>query len=271
MAGTWKKIRIRTIAAAIAVAALVYLFFAYLALPAAWKHYEHQRKLALLPAITTTAQGIPGDPINIGFIGNEADIVCAMHEAGWYPADPITLRTSVKIIGSVVFNRPYRDAPVSALFYRGAKQLLAFEKPVGDSADRRNHLRLWKALENGDEGREVWLGSATFDRNVGFSRYTGAVTHHIAPNIDAERGLVTNDLDNARMVEAIYQVSGVGPTINGRNGEGDLYFTDGDIWISRLVRHCEKRSAPAEQLPNPPIVTLKNLLWKGASAFGPAE
>jgi hypothetical protein len=41
-----------------------------------------------------------------------------------------------------------------------------------------------KLLKEGDEARPVWLGSATFDRDVGFSRYTGQVTHHIAPDIE---------------------------------------------------------------------------------------
>jgi hypothetical protein len=42
-----------------------------------------------------------------------------MHSAGWYPADPITLRTSIEIVGSVVLDRPYHDAPVSPLYYNG--------------------------------------------------------------------------------------------------------------------------------------------------------
>lgn len=265
------KARLKRVAAAIFVIVSGYALLAYLALPDFWKHYEHQKKLASLPAVTLTAQGIPGDPLNIGLIGNEQDIVCAMHAAGWYPADPVTLRTSLDIIGSVLLDRPYHDAPVSPLFYRGVKQLLAFEKPDGTSADRRGHLRLWKVLESGDEGRPVWLGAATFDRDVGFSRYTGAVTHHIAPNIDQEREQLTSDLDTARVVETIYQVSGVGPTLNGRNGEGDLYFTDGDIWISRLVLGCKKRTEPAQELPNDAIVTLKNQIWKGAAALMPGK
>jgi len=254
---------------ALGLLVLAYAFVAYLALPDIWKHYEHQRKLAPLPAVTLTAQGIPGDPINIGLVGSKADVVCAMHAAGWYPADPVTLRTSIDIIGSVLLDRPYHDAPVSPLFYRGEKQELAFEKPIGKSADRREHVRFWKVLDQGEEGRPVWLGSATLDRSVGVSHYTGAVTHHIAPNVDEERDRLTSDLNTARVVQAIYQVSGVGPTIDGRNGEGDRYYTDGDIWISRLTEHCEKRTSPAEELPNPSIVTLKNWLWKSASSLAP--
>jgi LssY C-terminus len=56
----------------------VYVLLAYLALPALWTHYEHQQGLAKLPMVTRTAQGIPGDPINIGMVGDEKDVLCAM-------------------------------------------------------------------------------------------------------------------------------------------------------------------------------------------------
>ena len=57
----------------------------------------------------------------------------------------------------------------------------------------------------------MWLGSATFDKDVGLSRDTGQVTHHIGPDVDAERDRLTNDLRAAKVVEAIYEVTGVGP------------------------------------------------------------
>ena len=221
-----------------------YALLAYLVLPGVWTHYEHQRGLADMPMVTRTAQGIPGDPMNVGLIGDLGDVVCAMHEAGWYPADRITLESSIKIIGSVLLDRPYHDAPVSTLYYLGRREDLAYEKPIGSSADRRNHVRYWKVLESGAEKRPVWLGAATQDSSVGVSRYTGAVTHHIAPDLDAERALLTADLENARLVEAKYQVTGIGPTIAGRNGEGDLYYTDGEIWVSRLVEACRSATLP---------------------------
>ena len=69
-------------------------------------------------------------------------------------------------------------------------RLLAFEKPDGRSADKRHHVRLWLVLEKGTDGRPLWLGSVTFDRGgVGLSHDTGQVTHHIGPDIDAERDL----------------------------------------------------------------------------------
>ena len=238
-----------------------YGLIAYLILPGLWTHFEHQKGLADLPMVTRTGQGIPGDPMNVGLIGDARDVICAMHQAGWYPADPITLRSSIEIVGSVLLDRPYRDAPVSNLYYQGRREDLAYEKAIGASADRRNHVRYWKVLDQGEEKRPVWLGAATQDRGVGVSKYTVAVTHHISPDLDAERTVLTADLENAGMVDAKYQVTGICPTIAGYNGGGDLYYTDGEIWVLRLVEACKKREGPAVTIPSPPATELKDQIW----------
>jgi len=244
---------------------LAYTALAYLALPALWSHYENQKDLATKPMVTRTAQGIPGDPINVGLVGNEKDLLCAMQAAGWFPADPVTLKSSIEIAGSVLMDRPYREAPVSALYYLDRREDLAFEKPDGDSADRRHHVRFWKVLDQGEENRPVWLGDASFDRSVGVSRYTGAITHHIDADIDAERTLLATDLETARMVDAKYQVTGVGPTMAGRNGGGDLYYTDGEVWILRLVAACQPRTGPAAIIPSPPATEIKDQIWQAVA------
>jgi hypothetical protein len=249
------------IAVALAATLTAYALIAYVILPAAWTHHERQPGLAVRPMTTQTKQGIPGDPMNVGVVGSRDDVLQAMHAAGWYPADPITLRSSIAIIGSVVLHRPYNDAPVSNLYYGHRREDLAFEKPAGKSANARNHVRFWLVLDDGAEGRPVWLGAATFDRSVGVSHLTGQVTHHIAPNIDAARELLSNDLEAAGMVEATYQVSGIGPTLNGRNGEGDTYYTDGEIWMSRLVPAAKKNAAPPTVLRPPLLIRLKDAVW----------
>jgi hypothetical protein len=115
----------------------------------------------------------------------------------------------------------------------------------------------------------VWLGDATFDRSVGVSHYTGAITHHIDADIDAERKVLATDLANAGMVEAKYQVTGIGPTMAGRNGGGDVYYTDGEVWILRLVEACQKRTAPPAIIPSPAVTQLKDQIWQGiAKALG---
>jgi hypothetical protein len=248
---------------------LAYTAVAYVVLPALWSHYEHQKGLADLPMVTRTAQGIPGDPINVGLIGDEKELLCAMNAAGWFPADPVTFRSSIEIAGSVLLDRAYKDAPVSNLFYLGRREDLAFEKPEGNSADRRHHVRFWKALDQGQEKRPVWLGAVTFDKGVGVSHFTGAITHHIDADLDAERQLFVTGLEGAGMVSAKYQVTGVGPTMTGRNGGGDPYYTDGEVWTLRLVEDCHKQSAPVTVIPSPPATELKDQIWHGiADALG---
>jgi hypothetical protein len=251
------KIGLWTILALLAVWAAL----AYLLLPALWTHYEQQPALAGRPMITHTGNGIPGDPLNVGVVADERELVEAIRAAGWYPADPITLKTSLAIVGSVIFDRPYARAPVSNLYYQGRKQDLAFEMPAGNSANRRHHVRFWKVLEKGAEGRPVWLGSATFDTGSGLSHYTGQVTHHIAPDVDAERDFLGASLEKVRMLDRIYAVSGVGPTVNGRNGGGDRYFTDGEIGIGVITVGALPARDPPDLAPNPLPVDLKNRLF----------
>jgi hypothetical protein len=248
---------------------LAYCGLAYVVLPALWRHREHEPGLASLPMVTRTGTGIPGDALNVGLVGSQKDMLRALQAAGWFPADPVTLRSSIEIVGSVVLDRPYRDAPVSPLYYQGRREQFAFEKPDGRSPDRRHHVRFWQALEQGTDGRPVWLGAVTYDRGVGLSHYTGQVTHHIGPDIDAERDLLMRDLTTAGMLDAVFQISGIGPTLFGRNGGGDPYYTDGEVWILRLVVACQKRADPATIIPSPPATELKDQIWhEVADALG---
>jgi hypothetical protein len=250
-----------SIATVISVVAAFYAVMAYIVLPMIWTRHERQPALAAKPAVTVTPQNIPGDPINVGFVGDQEDVICAMHAAGWFAADDITFRSCVAIIGSVLLDRSYSTAPVSSLLYEGRRQDLAYQKADGISADRRHHVRLWRVLDQGVEGRPIWLGASTFDRGVGLSHYTGQVTHRIAPQIDQERAFLIDDLKNAGMVATQYGVSGVGPTLAGRNGGGNLYQTDGDIWIAELVSKGQKRAEPAMVMDPQPLVQMKNAIW----------
>jgi hypothetical protein len=252
----------------IATLVILYVVLSYLVLPATWARIEHEPGLVKHTMLTATAQGIPGGPINVGLVGTREDLVRAFHAAGWYPADPVTLRTSVEIIGSVLLDRPYKSAPVSPLFYEGRREDLAFEKPNGGSADRRQHVRFWKVLESGTDGGPVWLGSATFDSGVTLSRDTGQVTHRIAANIDEERDRLIAELNDAHMVTSIYQMKGIGPTLNGRNGEGDPYYTDGEIWVARLVSGGKEAEKLAEMLPAPALIQMKDTAFSWGSRIG---
>ncbi len=49
--------------------------------------------------------------------------------------------------------------------------------------------------------------------------------------------------------------------VDGRNGEGDRYFTDGEIKFSVLVEGCGKTAATETELSSPPLIQAKNRVW----------
>jgi hypothetical protein len=214
--------------------------------------------------ITRTKQGIPGDPINFGLVGTLDDIDCAFAAAGWHAANPVTLRSSFRIASSVMLRRPYPEAPVSPLFYQGRVEDLAFELAEGGSADKRHHVRLWRVGRVTNTGQPLWLGSDSFDRGVGVSHYTLRVTHNIDPDLDSERDFLAAALAGTGHVMRDLQISGIGPTINGRNGGGDPYFTDGEVEIQRLKPGCvlPPSSAAPAHINSPWQVRVRTYVWR---------
>ena len=247
---------------AVAAVAALYLALAYLILPALWSSYEHEPALREFPMRTRTREGIPGDPLNVGLIGTGPELIAAMTAGSWSPADPITLKTSIEIVGSVLFDRPDPYAPVSDLYFEERRQDFAFEKAVGRSAGQRHHVRFWHVLDAGKEGRPVWLGAATFDKGVGISHYTGQITHHIAADVDAERERLIGDLARVGCLSKIYRVSGIGPTVRARNGGGDLFYTDGDIVVGVVRIGATSDVSEPATLGSPATVAMKNRAWQ---------
>src|SRR5215471_9391797 len=214
---------------------LTYLLTAYVILPLGWKtETRHHLDATDGPRITHTVNGIPGDPVNVALVGRESEVIHAMTAAKWYPADPITFVSSLRIAVDSVFRRPDDDAPVSRLELFGRKQDLAFEQPVGESPRKRHHVRYWH-WDRLHDGREVWFGAATFDERVGLSDTTGQITHHIGPDVDAERDRILSELKEAQQTLEVYSMDGFHKELQGKNGGGDPWHTDGRLGIAVLV------------------------------------
>ncbi len=241
----------------------LWLAHAYLILPALWSHYEHHRGLEQSPRITRTADGSPGDPLNVGLVATDLELHGALTEAGWRVAAGLGLRSDLEIAGSVVLDRPDPTAPVSDLYLFGRKQDVAFEKEAGESAKQRHHVRFWRWDAQGVGGRPLWIGSATFDRSVGLSHRTGQITHHIAPDVDADRDALIAGLVAVGQLVREYLVTGVGETFWGRNGGGDRYFTDGELAVGVVSPENRKQESPPEVSSIPPTVAMKVWLFSG--------
>jgi hypothetical protein len=212
-----------------------YLVLAYLAIPLYWSHYAHRHPaLDEMPGITVTGDGHPGDPINVALIGSEADLLTIMQSAGWYLADPLGLRSDLKIAADTVLKRPYDAAPVSSLYLWGRKEDHAFEQPVGNNPRQRHHVRFWKSAKLDGQGRPLWAGSATFDERVGLSHTTGQITHHIAADVDRERDHLFDDLKRTERLSDVQFIDGFHQVRQGRNGGGDPWYTDGRLLVGTI-------------------------------------
>ena len=187
---------------------------------------EAHPALSRSPRHTTTSRGHQGDAVNVAFIGTEPQLHQALAAAGWYAADPVTLKTSLRIAADVVLDKPYAHAPVSDLYLWGRRQDAAFEQPVGGSPKQRHHVRFWQSAERDQAGRPLWLGAATFDERVEISRTTGGVTHKISPEIDRERNKLVQDAIRANALDGYYWVDQFHLQAEGRNGGGDPNRTD---------------------------------------------
>ena len=231
------------VAIGLAVGAVVYVVVAYALMPALWRRYAHRHPaIDETPGITTTGDDHPGDPINVALIGSEADLKRIMQAAGWFFADPLGLKSDLKIAADTVLKRPYETAPVSNLFLWGRREDLAFEQPVGDDPRKRHHVRFWKSAKVDAHGWPAWMGSATYDMSVGLSHTTGQITHHIAADVDAERDHLfacleqTGELADQQAIDDFHKVR------EGRNGGGDAWHTDGRL-LSGTLKGLDGSSA----------------------------
>jgi hypothetical protein len=212
--------------------AMLYLIGAYVIAPLAWKLYAARHpSFDDHPRITQTSDHHPGDPLNVSLIGTEEQINAIMKAARWYPAAALGIRSDLKIAEGTILSRPDVQAPVSSLYLFGRKEDLAFEMPVGNNPRQRHHVRFWKTEHSDDDGRAIWIGSASYDERVGFSHTTGQITHHIAPDVDAERDHLFANLKETGKLSAERVVDQFHETLEGKNGGGDPWHTDGRLFV----------------------------------------
>lgn len=184
-----------------------------------------------------TADGLLADPVNLALRGNKKILVDAMHKAGWHEADPITLKTSWRIVTATLGKKSYPNAPVSDLFVFDRKQDLAFQKEVDGNPAKRHHVRFWRLDKEVylPGGYDVdWVAAATYDDAVGFSIFTLQITHSIDGDVDAERDFLVDTIDRSKRAHNIQRISHFFPEYKHRNGGGHKYFTDGSMVIVDL-------------------------------------
>lgn len=185
--------------------------------------------LTSLTCCTTSADGVPGDPLNLVFVGDVEAIRAALGSRGWDVTARIDAGSIRRILSAFVFGSRYRYAPISGLYVFGRVQDMTFQKARA-VINERNHIRLWRA-PIAYQGIPVWIGHVSRDAGVKLSgRVWPPTTHVIDPAVDEARFYLEQDLLYSHNVWRFGMVTGVGrddADAPRTNAEGDPYFTDG--------------------------------------------
>jgi hypothetical protein len=220
--------------AGIALGVVFWVVLAYLVLPRLHRILTAVYVPDYFIGRTRTSDGLLGDPVNLAFLGEGAAIEEALRAAGWTRADPVTLRSSWRIIASTLRRRSYHQAPVSPLFLFGRQQDFAYQQEMRGNPAQRHHVRFWRCPDGWllPGGRRVdWLAAGTFDTSVGLSLFTLQVTHRIDADTDIERDHIVTSLTAADPRVQVDVIRDFATGYHARNGGGDSIRTDGDLPI----------------------------------------
>ncbi|MGE3820061.1 MAG: LssY C-terminal domain-containing protein [Isosphaeraceae bacterium] len=246
--------------AALALLVVLFLMLVTFVTPIFWRHYEHHFKLSEAPKHTLSRQNAPSDPLNVGLLGADWEVIRALVAAGWKPSDPSTFQIGLKFAKDSLKSMRYPSATLADLYLFGRRQDLLFEKPLAEDKPGRRALRLWRASELGMGGRPLWIGSVSLDLGPTSSdKSSGLGSHRIAPDVDEERDRLIEDLSDAFRLTEIYQVTGAGPTLSSRNDVNQAYFTDGELSVG-VISSTATEKVP-DRLVSPWGIRVKNQLW----------
>lgn len=241
----------RRIPAALAIL-LTYIITAYILIPFAMRLVRIFVKPKHIPLYCTTPDGFACDPINIALVGTRQEVMTAMQTAGWHLADSPSLKNLFHELVSLIFNKPYLNAPFSRLYLLGRSQDLGFQLPIGSSPRQRHHVRFWAASytdhpryeEHVDfwqrqqvartRHRIMWVGAISRDIGIRPVRHTAQLTHMVDPDTNAERELLVKQLRRTKLVSNSRRVE-LGSPYRLRNRVlGGYMNADGKMTILEL-------------------------------------
>jgi hypothetical protein len=233
-----------------AAVAVTYGVAAYLILPRvvliSLRILQHKK----VPRYTITADGLPGDPVNLVLIGTRRQLDAAFATAGWTVADPLGLKSSWRMVRAFVLNKPYPTAPFSTLYLFGRGQDVGFQKCIDNSPRRRHHIRFWGlSLQHAettlgtaqfwragrrppDDARVAWVGAGTKDTGFSLTKLTFQITHATDSDTNAEREFIVAELRDNKVIGevTVYRASQ-----QLKVEHVNHYVTDGEVAAATLV------------------------------------
>ncbi|PIR93421.1 PA-phosphatase [Candidatus Falkowbacteria bacterium CG10_big_fil_rev_8_21_14_0_10_43_10] len=181
---------------------------------------------------TETLLGNKQEPLSFIIIAeNDQRLIELFQQAGWSLADSAGISDLVELAKDALWKRPYSKAPMTPDFWNAGVHDFGFEKAAESNNVRaRHHARFWKTSYLTENGGIIYVGAASFDSSIKWG-----VTHRIDPGIDTEREFLYNDLQKTGMIANAEKRQLVDPKL-GSNFSGDLFFTDGKMYLISAIK-----------------------------------
>lgn len=178
--------------------------------------------LKRLPLYSQNLTGQRTEPVSLVFVGTEQQLVNVFRTAGWQRADPSNAADTLRAFAVGFQGGRYPTAPVTPSFIATEPETVAFQKATAaNTLRRRHHIRVWRTAFTAPDGRPIWEATASYDDGIELAPTTKLPTHHVAPDIDAERAYITASLGvGGRLIPLTHPQMGM-------NSGGDGFFTDG--------------------------------------------
>lgn len=230
--------------------AVTYGIAAYVVLPRAVRMGLKILQRKRVPSYTITGDGLPGDPVNVVLVGTLQQLRAAFAIVGWSEADRLGLKSSWRMIRAFVLNAPYPRAPFSTLYLFGRGQDVGFQKPIGNSPRKRDHIRFWalglpqaestwgtagfwlNTDRPPEDARVLWVGAGTKDTGFSLTKLTFQITHATDLDTNAVRDYIIAELTRHRAIADVnFYEDGEHLPVERVNH----YVTDGKVVAASLV------------------------------------
>lgn len=184
-----------------------------------------------LPRFCSYPNGSSMESMNVILVGSKSELCKLYDNSGWYKALPVSMWTLIRAHFALVFGGQFLHGPVTPLYVGGRQQQLAFQKPTDiNQFKQRHHMRLWKTSAKTPQGRNIWIGQASYDIDI---KHVGSwfkfPVHQIDGDLDWEREVLRADLLAGGGVDHGYLR--LQPPHTGENIFDDHFKADGRAFV----------------------------------------
>jgi hypothetical protein len=190
--------------------------------------------VAKLPKHCNTMSGAQGDPMNLIFVGHEADIKRVFRQAEWHRANPASPIHVLYGLLMALLKKSYKTGPFAPLYVNIALQDLAYQQSERKGNFRqRHHLRIWRTGIRMPDGKRVWIAAAGREDGMKLAWALPFWTHALDSDIDSERDYVVKTLEGcgAARLKQMKMNAPVPESAPRKTVFGSAYYTDGQAVV----------------------------------------